>query len=71
MSIYHSQLCSILPGKEFRRKLTEIIEANIIKVSASPEEIKKKKILHVVNDSFTQIFGIFVDNKIIQIKGNY
>ena len=49
----------------------------MIKVSATPAHIRKKKILDAVKDmnfdkdSYTQKFGILVDNKTVQFEGNY
>jgi len=49
----------------------------MIKVSATPAQIRKKKILDAVKDmnfdkeSYTQKFGILVDNKTVQFEGNY
>jgi len=48
----------------------------MIKVSATPAQIRKKKILDAVKDmnfdkdSYTQKFGILVDNKTVQFEGN-
>jgi len=77
MSFDHFQLCSIPPGQEYRRKLTDIQTTNMIKVSATPAHIRKKKILDAVKDmnfdkdSYTQKFGILVDNKTVQFEGIY
>jgi len=49
----------------------------MINVSAIPAHIRKKKILDAVKDmnfdkdSYTQKFGILVDNKTVQFEGNY
>ena len=47
----------------------------MIKVSATPAHIRKKKILDAVKDmnfdkdSYTQKFGILIDNKTVQFEG--
>ena len=69
-------MCSIAAGQEYRRKLTDIQTSNMIKVAATPADVRKKKILQAVQDMnfaadpFAQHFGISVDSKMAQVKGN-
>ena len=69
------QLCTIAPGQEYRRKLNEIQTSNMIKVAATPADVRKRKILEAVkdmnfdNDYYAKNFGISVDNKMVQFDG--
>lgn len=69
-------MCSIPPGQEYRRKLNDIQTSNMIKVAATPADVRKAKILEAVrdmnfnNDAYAQKFGISVDNKMVQFEGD-
>ena len=69
-------MCSIAAGQEYRRKLTDFQTSAMIKVAATPADVRKKKILQAVQDMnfaadpFAQNFGISVDSKMAQVRGN-
>ena len=69
-------MCSIAAGQEYRRKLTDIQTSNMIKVAATPADVRKRKIIQAVQDMnfaadpYAQHFGISVDTKMAQVKGN-
>ncbi len=69
------QLCTFPSGQEYRRKLTDMQTSAMIKVAATPADIRKKKILDSVRDmqfatdSYTQNFGISVDCQMAKITG--
>ena len=68
-------MCSIAPGQEYRRKLSDFQTSAMIKVAATPADVRKRKILQAVqemnfgSDSFARSFGISVDSKMAQVKG--
>ena len=70
-------MCSIPAGQEYRRKLTDIQTSNMIKVAATPADIRRKKILEAVrdmnfnNDAYAEKFGISVDDKMVQFEGQF
>ena len=69
-------MCSIAAGQEYRRKLTDFQTSAMIKVAATPADVRKRKIIQAVQDmnfaadSYAQHFGISVDTKMAQVKGN-
>ena len=71
----HSQLCSIPPGQEYRRKLTDIQTTAMIKVAATPADVRKKKILEAVkdmkfsSDPYAAKFGVEVDSNMVKLEG--
>ena len=68
-------MCSIPPGQEYRRKMNDIQTSNMIKVAATPADVRKAKILESVKDMnfngdvYNQKFGISVENKMVQFEG--
>ncbi|XP_046448978.1 protein argonaute-2-like isoform X2 [Daphnia pulex] len=69
------ELCSIAEGQEYRRKLTDFQTSAMIKVAATPADVRKRKILDSVNgmqfaqDQYAQHFGISVDTQMAKIQG--
>uniref|UniRef100_A0A0P5QUR0 Argonaute-2 n=1 Tax=Daphnia magna TaxID=35525 RepID=A0A0P5QUR0_9CRUS len=69
------ELCLIAEGQEYRRKLTDFQTSAMIKVAATPADVRKKKILDSVRsmefdrDQYAQHFGISVDSQMAKIQG--
>jgi hypothetical protein len=70
-------LCTIAEGQEYRRKLTDFQTSAMIKVAATPADVRKRKILDSVNgmqfaqDQYAQHFGISVDTQMAKITGEH
>lgn len=70
------KLCSIAEGQEYRRKLTDFQTSAMIKVAATPADVRKQKILNAVKDmdfgkdEYSRQFGISVDTQMARINGN-
>ena len=45
----YTQLCTISPGQEYRRKLSDFQTPKMVKEAASSADVRKKKILDAVN----------------------
>jgi len=69
------EICFIAEGQEYRRKLSDIQTSNLIKVAATPADVRKRKILDAVKDmkfatdAHCRNFGISVDSNMVQITG--
>ncbi|XP_059352742.1 protein argonaute-2-like [Daphnia carinata] len=69
------ELCSIAEGQEYRRKLSDFQTSAMIKVAATPADVRKQKILDSVRsmqfdrDPYAQNFGISVDSQMAKIQG--
>ena len=70
-------MCTIPPGQEYRKKLAELQTTAMIRVAATPADVRKQKILTAVkgmdfnNDVYAQKFGITVDDKMVKFEGRY
>jgi len=68
-------LCSIVEGQQYRSKLSETQLSALIKATATPADVHKKKILDCVRgmyfgqDQYAQRFGISVDTQMAKIQG--
>ena len=69
-------MCTLPGGQEYRRKLTDFQTSAMIKVAATPADVRKRKILDAVrdmqfsSDQYSQNFGISVDSQMTKITGN-
>lgn len=69
------QLCTILPGQEYRRKLTDVQTTNMIRNAATPAYVRKQRILAAAKDMNFNLdptlnaFGISVDSGMVQVQG--
>jgi len=75
MNLVPMEICSIAAGQEYRRKLNDIQMSNMIKVAATPADLRKQKILNSVKDmkfsqdSYAKSFGISVDSNMTEVVG--
>ena len=69
-------MCTLPGGQEYRRKLNDFQTSAMIKVAATPADVRKRKILDAVrdmqfsSDQYSQNFGISVDSQMTKITGN-
>ena len=69
------QLCTIAEGQEYRKKLTDFQTSEMIKVAATPADIRRNKILDAVqnmqfqNDPYCQNLGISVNTQMEKVMG--
>ncbi len=67
----------IAEGQEYRRKLSDLQTSAMIKVAATPADVRKRKILESVRgmqfdkDLYAQHFGISVDSQMTKIQGQH
>ena len=77
VSFKFAKICSIAAGQEYRRKLNDIQTSNMIKVAATPADLRKQKILNSVKDmkfsqdSYAKSFGISVDSNMTEVVGKF
>ena len=74
ISLVPMELCSLVPGQEHRRKLTDAQTSKMIRKAAIPTSIRKQRIIQSVKDmnfkedSYVQQFGIEIDTQMLNLN---
>ena len=67
------ELCSIVPGQEYRRKLTDVQTSKMIRKAAVPPSVRKQRILQSLRDMklnqdvYADQFGVEVQPEMLQL----